>query len=231
MKKQIVILIAFASIGLSALAQIKYSTAVVAATQMNIVYIGIQNPLSIAVPGYKQDSLIIKVSHGLLIKSEEPNTYLWSTKDSLPPRELIVSVLVKLPENVVLNAGDITFRVRQIPLPKLMLTSISHDVIIHNDSITLSQLKSTENISANLGVAFPYQGLKHTVTGYELYYFPKKGDLIGFNIQGSAITENIKKDVFEKVKSGDKIVISNARVIGPNREMISNLPRLVLYIK
>ena len=53
MKKQIVILIAFASIGLSALAQIKYSTAVVAATQMNIVYIGIQNPLSIEILGGK----------------------------------------------------------------------------------------------------------------------------------------------------------------------------------
>ncbi|MEI6595143.1 MAG: GldM family protein [Bacteroidota bacterium] len=188
-------------------AQNSASLSVVSPIQMNILYIGIQNPLAIAVPGYQEIELIVTTNEGVLKKSNEPNVYLLSDLTG-EKREVIISVSVRGKDGVIKKVGDNIFRVRKIPAPdELILGTIKN-----NDTVNVTQLISASHIYANIS-GFPFSGIEFEITKYNILYQPKNGVAIAhLEIVGSTISNEIKK-MFENAKSGDKIILSNVQAV------------------
>lgn len=107
---------------------------------MNIVYLGIDNPISVAVPGYSCKSLIVTASHGKLTAINEPPDCGYSyNADTLGIVEFKISVKVK---NRLKQIGAAKFRVKAIPDPVAFVGGIT------GGEIPLSQLKVQQGMNA-----------------------------------------------------------------------------------
>jgi hypothetical protein len=72
--------------------------AVVSATKMNVVYRGLENPISVSVPGYSASQTQVTSSLGSLKPAAQAGTFNLSIPVGDVNKELVVSVSVKTPE-------------------------------------------------------------------------------------------------------------------------------------
>jgi hypothetical protein len=88
------------------------SDLVISADNMNIFYIGIENPVSIAVPGIQSENLKVSIDEGIITGSNGKYTVLVSK-----PGEVIISVYIKSGVDKYEKYGTKSFRVKRIPSP------------------------------------------------------------------------------------------------------------------
>jgi len=85
-------------------------TTTVSATKMNVVYVGLDNPMSISAPGVPTESLRVNATGGTLTRSGGSN---YNFVPSAGSREAVISVSTADGKSL----GSQTFRVRPIPPP------------------------------------------------------------------------------------------------------------------
>ena len=85
---------------------------VVSADNMNIFYIGVDNPVSVAVPGVLSDKLKVTISEGSISGSNGKYTVNVSK-----PGDTEISVYVETKPGVYEKEGTKKFRIRRIPYP------------------------------------------------------------------------------------------------------------------
>ncbi len=91
--------------------------ATISATMMNVLYAGINNPISIAVPGVPQGSISATMTNGTLTKSGEG----WVAHPAKVGAECVISVTAEM-DGQRTNVGTTTFRVRKLPDPTPFIT-------------------------------------------------------------------------------------------------------------
>ena len=91
--------------------------ATISATMMNVLYAGINNPISIAVPGVPQGSISATMTNGTLTKSGDG----WIAHPSKVGAECVISVTAEM-DGQRTNVGNTTFRVRKLPDPTPFIT-------------------------------------------------------------------------------------------------------------
>ena len=89
---------------------------VVAATLMNVVYAGLENPLSIAVPGLASEDLVIEVDTVHQLFQQGNGWVLIPTIDS---HRADIKVSKRNADNEQTELGTLSFRVKRIPDPSL----------------------------------------------------------------------------------------------------------------
>jgi HSP20 family molecular chaperone IbpA len=85
---------------------------VVSADKMNIFYIGIDNPVSVAVPGVLSEKLKVTISEGTIIGSN--GKYIVTVSK---PGETEIAIYVETKPGVYEKEGIKKFRVQRIPNP------------------------------------------------------------------------------------------------------------------
>lgn len=88
------------------------ATAVVAADKMNVFYIGVDNPISVAVPGIASDKLRVTVNNGTITGSN--GKYIVKVGNTT---ETVVQVAAEINPGEVKVVGESKFRVKRIPEP------------------------------------------------------------------------------------------------------------------
>ncbi|MDH3321367.1 MAG: gliding motility protein GldM [Flavobacteriaceae bacterium] len=89
----------------------KPNSAVISADKMNVVYRGVQNPMTISVPGVADN--LVKASAPGLNKSKGIGKYMMSPGKG---REVKINVNAKLPDGTPVSSSQI-FRIKDIPAP------------------------------------------------------------------------------------------------------------------
>lgn len=152
--------------------------------QMNVIYIGIDNPVTIAVEGFPKEHVYVS-SDDLQVIQNEDGTY------NLNPTELGTAILKVQPRGKATQ--EIPYRVKRIPHP------VSKLGFNDGGNITLEYLKNQKGVDANI---WPFELAECTVTSYEITLQSKNKDPWSVVNQGEAFSESAKK-LINKVQSGD----------------------------
>lgn len=181
--------------------------AVISATKMNVVYIGLDNPISVSVPGYSANQVTVTSSAGgTLSKDKQAGTYLLKVNGTV--REVEISASVKDSKGQVKKMGVQKYRVRNIPKPMPMLGSVEQ-----SGPVAAGVLKSASFVFANLK-DFAFEGVSFKPFEYTVVYQPKKGDGRAYKGQGQNVSPEIKA-MLNNVRTGDRITLLQVKANGP----------------
>lgn len=182
----------------------------------NVLYIGLDNPLSIMVPGYSPADIIPTISNGGLIKRANS----WIAK-VYKGGNAVITTSVWMKDGSLRKYGERIFRVKNIPTPESNFGSYKNGR--YKTEILLKQKYIIAGLSN-----FQLEGVKFKVVKYSCSYYPKEGVPKYFSIIGSEITAQMK-EVISKAKTSDKIIIDEIMAEGPGGEV--KLAPIVLTIQ
>ena len=187
--------------------------ATVSATMMNVLYAGIDNPISISVPGVAMSSLEASMTNGML--SRNGNT--WVARPSKINQDAVISVFASL-EGRRQQVGSMTFRVRQLPDPSPYLpVKDSQGNIIHYKGspkkISKAQLMGVESIEA--AIDDNLLNVTYSVISFSTVFFDSMGNGIPEVSNGNNFSQR-QKEQLKRLKPGSRFFISNVKAKGPD---------------
>jgi gliding motility-associated protein GldM len=192
------------------------SAASIALDKMNVMYIGVDNPVTISATGGGAEKLQVSITGGggsLINKGD--GAYIARVNSVTDECWINVSVDNR-------PAGKSKFRVRTIPMPIATVGGVAS-----NENIPAGQFKAQQGVGAYIK-DFPFE-LKYTVTGFTLVSDNDDGDL-----EEAICTGNMWSDkaanIVKNLKAGRTVSIENIRAMGPDGRN-QKLPGLTYYIK
>ena len=173
----------------------KYETfevgkAVVSPTAMNVLYIGIDNPIKISVPGFASEKVTASGCGITRVKGEE-----YIARPTTAGEDKIV---VSAKSEKSSETSEEKFRVRRIPDPYVYVLNTK------GGALKLGEFKAAESIIVK-NPDFVFQ-VPYTVVSFELAHAPKIGSVLA-DVSNSNKFSSMMKDIQKKAKAGDKIVI------------------------
>lgn len=191
------------------------SNASIALDKMNVLYIGVDNPVTIAASGGGDDKVQVSIAGGggsvSKIGTGKYNVRVGSVTDDC---RITVSVDGKI-------AGASQFRVRTVPTPQAYVGGQPSGA-----NVAANVLANQAGIAAGIK-DFPFE-LKYTISEYQVIGLNEDGDVIKANGNGPEFTPQARK-LIGMAKPGDIISINNLYCIGPDGRRMK-LPALLYNI-
>jgi bla regulator protein blaR1 len=182
---------------------------VAAATNMNVLYLGISNPVEIAVPGVTSDKVTATITNGTITRT----TTGWEVKPS-SFNDLVLTILVNNKK-----VSEKKFRVKQIPSPVAVFAGI-------NNGTASKDVLATGNLEAELK-DFLWD-LKFEIESFTLA-FSKDGFDREITSKGNKLTDEMRS-IISVLKPGQFIIFKDIKAIGPDGKL-KDLNPLILKIE
>jgi gliding motility-associated protein GldM len=179
-------------------------SAAVSADKMNIMYVGLRNPISISIPGVPTDKLVATISSGRLNKIRD-NQY-----EAVVPTDgdVYISIAERRDDGTLKSHGRRLFRAKKIPGAEPTLGALKKQ--LNSKSSYLAQSKLYASPKYDIGFA----GVKYQVLSYQ-YIVSVRGQVYGpFTVQGNKIPSKFKQ-LIQQARKGDMIAFTNIKVRGP----------------
>lgn len=181
--------------------QVSAPTAVVSADKMNVLYIGVDNPLSVSVPGASANEIRAGISSGSL--SGSGGKYIARVSQA---GETTVSVSAEV-NGEMRTLGTQRFRVKHVPPP------IPKFGGINSGSLNSSVARAQPGVFADLE-NFDFD-LKFTVTRFTMIIVRRGKDPFVQTSNSAALTAQMKQ-ALGTIGSGDLIAIDDIYAKGPD---------------
>lgn len=193
------------------------ANASIALDKMNVLYIGVANPVTIAASGGGDDRTSFSIAGGGgridKVGNGKYNVFVSSvTNDCV----LTVSVEGKV-------AGSSNFRVRTIPDPVATVGAKPSGA-----TMTAAEFRAQGGVGAWIK-DFPFD-LKYSVTAFRLSTDTDDGDIAEADCTGNAFSTKAVQIMRDHVKAGKTVYIENIRAVGEDGKNRS-VPTLVYYIR
>lgn len=187
--------------------------ATISPTMMNVLYAGIDNPISISVPGIPMNNINATISAGTLTRSGDS----WVAHVSQVGTEVEISVSAQMDGNNQ-NVGSMKFRVRKLPDPDpyIALKDASGNSVQYKGSpkrISKAQLMSAGGLGA--AVDDGIINVTYTVLSFSTIFYDSMGNAIPEVSNGASFSER-QKEQFKRLKAGKSFFISNVKAKGPD---------------
>ncbi len=193
------------------------ANASIALDKMNVLYIGVDNPVSIAASGGGDDKVQASITGGGgSLTRVGPGKYVARVGSVTDDCRITVSVDGKV-------AGASQFRVRTIPRAQAYVGGYESGA-----NIPAGAFRAQQGVGAGIK-DFPFE-LSYTVTSFTFSIDTDDGDVATATCQGNTFSAAARQHINAQVKSGKIVTIDNIRVQGPDGRG-SNAPSLVYYIK
>ncbi|MEY3983414.1 MAG: hypothetical protein RL160_971 [Bacteroidota bacterium] len=190
----------------------KYSAfkpfASVAADEMNLFYVGLENPITVSVPGVDPRNVSVSMTGGGSLENVGGGKYKAKFNTRVP--EVSVNVSAKMPDGKQQSMGSTKFRVRNLPIPTLKVGAS----IDGSRPVTRQELGMQRTLFASMGESFPYQGVKYNVTQATVLVAAKGQPPRQQSISGADISSI--SGLFSNLRSGDVVVFMGVRATGPD---------------
>lgn len=187
-------------------------TATVSNTMMNVMYAGIDNPVSISVPGIPNNQMSASMSNGILTRAGNG----WVAKPTKVGQESVITVTAQNEGRSVVVANT-AFRVRQLPDPM--------PFIAYNDEkgtarrykggtpFPKAYLMKTDGISA--AIDDDLLNVNFRVLAFEMVFFDSMGNAIPEVSEGASFSQR-QKEALRRLSRGKRFYISRVRAVGPD---------------
>jgi gliding motility-associated protein GldM len=180
-------------------------TAVVSPVKMNVLYIGLDNPLAISVPGVPADKLIPSVAGDGTISGSNGEYVIKVNKMG----KIKVNVAAKMEEGDR-DMGSTEFRVKLVPKPEIRLENFEAS------KIKPDKIKICRKLNAVLE-NFEYN-VNFEIMSFQMMYVAKNGNVLTKDATGSVLTPDMLK-LINMAKNGDVYYFDEIRVKFPGGEI------------
>lgn len=186
--------------------------ATVSATMMNLLYAGIDNPISISVPGVAMTDVTATMTNGTL--SRKGNQ--WMAHPSKIGEDAVVTVTATI-DGVSRPVSTTTFRVKQLPDPTAFIT-------FKGEGGATERYKGNRPLNRNSLLASPgieaaidddILNIDFKVISFETVFFDQMGNAIPEVSDGASFSRR-QKDRIKRLGKGKRFYISHVRAIGPD---------------
>lgn len=189
----------------------------IALDRMNILYTGIDNPISVAASGGGDDKVNVSIEGGdgviLKVGPGKYNVKVRSVTD-----ECIIYVYI---EDKLIGASR--FRVRNLPAPDGTVGGYTS-----GDSVAAGAFKAQQGVGAYLKNS-PFD-MSYEVTGYTLNIYSETGEIRSANCKGSYFSDEAKKIIKEYLAPGKIVTVGSLFVKDAGGKNIKLAP-LIYHIK
>lgn len=204
--------------------QVAPPTVVVSPTAMNILYIGLDNPIDISVPGVTPDNIRASMSNGSLSKGRVrygSRTYpgSWVAKPRIGSREAQITVTSVKEDGTMQRHGTIPFRVRKPPPPVAKIAGKKQG------TISLPELQAQIGLAAEVE-DFEFD-IQFQVTSFKVGVFSR--GLLAEEGSNSYRFTDAQKGLIAQLRRGSQVQFTEIRAVGPTGETLE-LPAIVLKI-
>ncbi|MFH0867200.1 MAG: GldM family protein [Bacteroidota bacterium] len=180
------------------------NSAVVSADRMNVFYIGIDNPVSIAVPGVTNDKIKVFIKNGSITGSD--GSYIVKVDADT---ESIIYVTAEIMPGEIKAVGSDTFRIRKIPDPTPCIGNYC------TTSFNISKAELMKNAEVSISLNLPFE-LKFEVVSFTFtYMIEKDSTLVMKKNTGNKFRQDMINDI-NNMEDGDKIYIEDIKAKGPD---------------
>ena len=200
-------------------------TAVVSPTNMNILYLEVDNPLKISVPGYTAGQISAVINNGK-VSLVKKSLGEYSARPSKKGKAIVT--LYANVEGKRTKMGQEEFRVKEVPPPKpevKFAANVKGELFIDK-----MKMVTAGGLSAKLK-DFDFKGVRYIITSYKLTGM-YKGEQQSDIVKGPKFSSKME-GIIKNTRSGNSITISaiKARRIDTKNTAVKNLDPLVLTIK
>lgn len=197
---------------------------VVAPTKMNVLYLGIENPMEISVPGVSPEKISATVSKGTIKKVG--NSYVVQPGSGTGTCNITVYALGDGGRKQ--SMGTKEFRVKQVPPPTPMLMVAAKDWNNYREKgIEKNLLAQIIGIKAEM-IDFDFEGISYKIVGFKISA-TIQGFLQEQESKNNRFTEGQKK-IINNLRAGSQIAMTNIKAVGPSGNVV-DLNDIVLKIK
>ena len=187
--------------------------ATISPTMMNVLYAGIDNPISISVPGVPMSGVQATMTNGTLSRSGDS----WTARPGQPGSEAVINVSANI-DGRSQPVGSMTFRVRKLPdpTPYLPIKDAQGNTLHYKGSpkkISKAALMEAETLGAALDDDL--LNVAYTVVSFSTIFYDSMGNAIPEVSNGSAFSQR-QKEQFRRLKPGKSFFISDVKAKGPD---------------
>ncbi len=179
----------------------------VSADKMNVLYAGLENPISVSVPGVPTDRLSVSINNGTLIPTGK-GTYNVKVMNGT---KADVSVTALMENGERKNMGTMTFRVKSVPKPVAKLGNITD-----NGKMSKGEFDAQTTLQAYYD-NFQFNATCK-VTSYDMSY-EANGVIATMTINNNLITQE-QKNTFKKLRKNSKVYFENIKAVGPDGKTV-----------
>lgn len=173
-------------------------------TMMNVLYAGIDNPISISVGGTAANSVSASMTNGSLTKVGDH----WVAHVSAIGQQATINVSAGGRQ-----VGSMTFRIRKLPDPTAYMPVGNNQYKGTPRRISKAALLGCSGIRAALDDGI--LDIQYTVVSFKTICFDSMGNAIPENSAGSSFSER-QKEQFRRLKPGSRFFISEIKAKGPD---------------
>ncbi|MCM1316927.1 MAG: gliding motility protein GldM [Bacteroides sp.] len=186
--------------------------ATVSATMMNVLYAGIDNPVSISVPGVPMSAISASMTNGTLTRSGDH----WVARPATVGKEAVLSVTANIDGRSTTVANS-TFRVRKLPDPTayIAFTDQKGNVDHYKGGRPFAKTLLMQAPGLEAAIDDGLLDTKFKVVGFETVFFDSMGNAIPEVSDGANFSQR-QKQSFQRLSRGKRFYISRIRAIGPD---------------
>ena len=201
-------------------------TATVSATMMNVLYAGINNPISISVPGVAQNAVSATMTNGSLTRSGDH----WNAHPTRVGAECVITVTATL-EGRSQTVSTSTFRVRKLPDPTAYIaykdSKGNENHYKGSKPFAKSLLLAANGLDA--AIDDDLLNVHYSVVDFETIVFDSMGNAMPEKSAGSRFSER-QKTSFRRLSRGKRFYITRIRAKGPDGIVRDLSPMEVIVI-
>ena len=186
-------------------------SATISPTMMNVLYAGINNPISISVPGVPMSAVSATMTNGTLTRTGDT----WVAKPSQVGAEAVINVSADI-DGRSQQVGSMKFRVRKLPDPVAFIkfkTAGGTDRYKGGKPFQKALLIEAPGLDA--AIDDDMLNIDFKVLGFETVFFDQMGNAMPEVSNGANFSQR-QRDNFRRLSRGKRFYISRIRAIGPD---------------
>ena len=189
--------------------------ATVSATMMNVLYAGIDNPISISVPGVPSNMISARLKNGGGSLTRSGNAFV--CKPTTPNQDVVIAVTANQ-EGRQQSMGEYEFHVRQLPDPAPFIEYKDENGNTQRyrgggTPILKKNLLSADGIVAAIDNGLLNIGFR--VLSFETTFFDNNGNAVPELSDGPHFSDRQKK-TFQQLGRGRRFYIQRVKAVGPD---------------
>ncbi len=180
-------------------------SATISPTKMNVFYIGVDNPVSISVPGASNEQVQASIVGGGGSIVRAAGNGLWTVKVTTPTQECSVNVSAKMGATTK-TMGSMKFRVKRVPDPVAYVANVKGGPVAKGTLIAAGGIiPKMDNFDFDLN----FQITSFTLT------MNKAGDLVSESVVGGRYSAKVTS-MLNSASRGQKVYFEDIKAKGPD---------------
>jgi gliding motility-associated protein GldM len=190
----------------------------VSPTNMNVLYAGVDNPLSVSITGIPKENLIPSISDGTI--RQDPKGNGWFCRVPSGIKEATVTVSAKF-EKETKTLGAQAFRVKKLPDPTPTISGRKDGFVSRDNIISAGRIVPLMPVDFDFNYTFQVVSFRLTMDrGFNTY---------NYDSPSGELTDEMKEQI-QRTNRGQVLLFENIVVNGPENEK-RILPPFFITIK